>query len=124
MLYSKEAREALTTKNPYNTKNADSAIFSYIRKLFPVFLESVENYGDGERMKAEALPRGIYADRIEIKSSANEPKLYAHVIDGENKTIFWCRILETSPQAYGKLAAVAGAYMEAFNLYTEYNDMY
>ena len=125
MYLCEETMNALTVKKAGKIDTAYYTIFHYLEKKHPALFgrESEIEHGESYGIKKDAFPAGIYAARIEITSSGNEPKLYAHIVDKDRNPLYYCRIFDTSPAGYGKLAAAAGAIMETFNLYAYYNDL-
>lgn len=108
----------LLTKAPAKPNNMYSTIFSYMR---------AHGY-DGKKLSNEGIGHGVIslngnscAKRIEIVSSGNEPKIYAHVYDENDVVLYYAGMLETSPEAYATAAAHAGYFMELFNQYIDIN---
>ena len=122
MRLSQDIMEALTTENANRPAVAVRTVENYIRQTYGDILEVVET-GHGQVLKAKEIKAGAYGARIEIVSSGNEPKLYAHIMDNNGESIYYCRIFDTTPNGYGKLAQAAGAFMEVYNLYLYYNNL-
>ena len=125
MILCKETSDALTVKHAGKIDTAYYTIFHYLENKMPeLFGRAAEiEHGESYGIKKDRLPVGVYAAKIEITSSGNEPKLYAHIVDKDGMPLYYCRIFDTTPEGYGKIAAAAGAIMETFNLYAYYNDL-
>ena len=67
---------------------------------------------------------GIYAARIEMTSSGNEARVYGFVYDNNGDILASANKLSADPAAYADVARYCGAFMEAFNMYTDLNDLY
>lgn len=117
MIITEKTIEFLTANKPQDMREANKRISEYVKKTLPF------GYNSGVEFMPyiDKLPEGNAY--IKITSSGNEPKLYAHAIDSTNATVFYCRILDNSPAAYGGIATIAGAYLEAIWLYMTINNL-
>lgn len=118
MIITKKAIDFLTADKPQDMREANKRISEYVKKEMLPFC-----YDSGVEFlpHIDRLPEGNAY--IKITSSGNEPKLYAHATDSTDATVFYCRILDNSPAAYGGIATVAGAYLEAIWLYMTINNL-
>lgn len=114
----KKAIEFLTAEKPADLREANMRISEYVKKcMLP--------YCFGHNVEIGIIKfypkEGAY---IRITSSGNEPKLYASIQDTKTgEPILVNRILDSSPAAYGQIATITGAYMEALWLYMDINDL-
>ena len=118
MIITEKAIDFLTVDKPQDMNETNKRISEYVKK---VMLPFCYNSGVESMPYIDKLPEGCAY--IKITSSGNEPKLYAHAIDSTGSTVFYCRILDNSPAAYGGIATIAGAYLVAIGLYMTINDL-
>ena len=120
MFLTEEKKEALTAKKKEKAGKAFHRIESFIEKKNPGLIK----YLDGGYCQTETeLTPGCYAAYIKINSSGNEPKIYAHVYDNNDRPLVYYKKLATDPTSYGEVAAAAGAFLETFNEYVFYNNI-
>lgn len=105
-------------------KNADSVytMFSTINKFMVESERKVSCAGCGwDYSKMEKNNKKIdplvYAQKIDISASGNEPKVYARVYDNDGKEVYYCSYLSDKPEAYGIVAEVAALFLDTFNKY-------
>lgn len=112
--------EFLEIEKPEKVNNCFNAIFKYMEHE-NLNKDDFSSTGWNLSDKITKIDDQIYAKEISICSSGNEPKIYAHVLDNNDHSLFWVCLLETSPAAYGKAAAITGFFLEKFNLYIDIN---
>lgn len=111
--------EILETSKPEKLQNMYGCIFAYMKEAG---INENELSSISTAYKTEiVLNDQIYAKEVQIISSGNEPKIYAYVNDNKNRMLFCAGLLDTSPEAYAKVAAIAGFFLEKFNLYIDIN---
>ena len=110
----------LEIEKPEKIDNMYHAIMGYMKES-GLNTGELSNINYNHIRDYDKLSDQIYAKNIEIVSSGNEPKIYAYVMDNNENVLFVAGLLDTSPEAYAKVASYAGFFLEKFNLYIDIN---
>ena len=109
-----------------NTKKAKKDYYKiineYVKKSLPFgYLTSAPL----DEYYIDKLPESDARLVVRMVSSENEPKVYCFIYDEKHQeNIYISRILSDTPETYGTLATVAGAYLDAINKFMFYNDLF
>lgn len=120
MYMSKEKFDGLkcpSNKKPMQGKIAGRIISNYMNAAYKDLKtcdggSNVYNYND---------LTDIYAARVVLTNSGNEPRVYGWVMDNDGRALFTADYLEETPDAYARVAALCGAFLDTFNAYMDIN---
>lgn len=108
-----------SVKKPLKFKNAFYTVVDYM-KIKGLDGGELSSTGWGSYSLDDELPQDLYAKGVIITSSGNEDKVYAHVMDSNEKSLYFSGYLDNTPEAYALVAKYAGAFMQLFNEYMYY----
>lgn len=106
-------------KKPLKFKNAFFTVVDYMKKK-GLDEGDLSSAGWGSYSLDDDLPQDLYAKGVIITSSGNEDKVYAHVMDSNEKSLYFSCYLDNTPESYALVAKYAGVFMELFNEYMLY----
>lgn len=118
--------EELKVANANKASTMGQTITTFVEREYPGISDKMDSYS----WELTEIPDGLRLSHVEISSSGNEPKVYAHIIgaipdeDEDMEIIFWhCRQLDNSVEAFANVARLAGAVHNAIKNYLVLNDL-
>lgn len=120
MYMSKEKFDGLkcpSNKKPMQGKTAGRIISDYMNVVY----KDLKTCDGGSEVYDYNDLTDTYAARILLNNSGNEPRVYGFVMDNNGKILFAADCLDETPDAYARVAALCGAFLDTFNAYMDIN---
>lgn len=106
-------------KKPLKGKTAAAVLFRYMKDNFSDLEGQV--WGCHNNLNNYSDIAGIYAARVTLTNSGNEPRVYGWVFDQNGNALYVADVLDETPDAFARVAALCGAFLDAFNCYMDIN---